>query len=201
MTANPVKVLFVDRDGTLIEEPPDEQVDSLEKVRFMPGVFAALAQLTRSGYRLVMVTNQDGLGTASFPQESFDLPQNFVLASFASQGIHFDAVCICPHRPADNCDCRKPKPGLVAEYLHTTTIDMARSAVIGDRLTDLAFATNLGIRGLRVLKAGSPAETWPAIASELLARRAVVERRTKETEIRISIDLDAEGPIRISTGI
>jgi imidazoleglycerol-phosphate dehydratase/histidinol-phosphatase len=201
VTANPVKVLFVDRDGTLIEEPPDEQVDSLEKVRFMPGVFAALAQLTRSGYRLVMVTNQDGLGTASFPQASFDLPQKFVLDSFASQGIHFDAVCICPHRPADNCDCRKPKPGMVADYLRTHTIDAARSAVIGDRDTDLTFAANLDVRGLRVRKDGTPAETWPALTSELLARRAVVERRTKETEIRISIDLDAEGPIRISTGI
>ena len=201
MTDQPKKVLFVDRDGTLIEEPPDEQVDTLEKVRFMPGVFAALAQLTRAGYRLVMVTNQDGLGSASFPRESFDLPHNFVVDSFASQGIHFDAQCICPHRPADNCDCRKPKPGMVADYLRTNNVDLARSAVIGDRDSDLAFAANIGVRGLRVRKDGAPSETWPAIANDLLARRAVVERRTKETEIRIDVDLDAEGPIKVSTGI
>ena len=201
MTDQPMKVLFVDRDGTLIEEPPDEQVDTLEKVRFMSGVFAALAQLTRAGYRLVMVTNQDGLGSASFPRASFDLPHNFVIDSFASQGIRFDAQCICPHRPADNCDCRKPKPGMVADYLRATKVDLTRSAVIGDRDSDLAFAANLGVRGLRVRKDGAPSETWPAIASDLLARRATVERRTKETEIRIDVDLDAEGPIKVSTGI
>jgi len=201
VTDLPKKVLFVDRDGTLIEEPADEQVDSLEKVRFMPGVFAALAQLTRAGYRLVMVTNQDGLGTVSFPRASFDLPHDFVVATFASQGIHFDAQCICPHRPADNCDCRKPKPGMVADYMRANNVDLARSAVIGDRDSDLAFAANLGVHGVRVRKDGAPSEAWPAIASYLLARRAAVERRTKETEIRINIDLDAEGPIKVSTGI
>jgi imidazoleglycerol-phosphate dehydratase/histidinol-phosphatase len=167
----------------------------------MPGVFAALAQLTRAGYRLVMVTNQDGLGSASFPRVSFELPHNFVVDSFASQGIRFDAQCICPHRPADNCDCRKPKPGMVADYLHANNVDLSRSAVIGDRDSDLAFAANIGVRGLRVRKDGTPSETWPAIANDLLARRAVVERRTKETEIRIDVDLDAEGPIKVSTGI
>ena len=132
-----LKVLFVDRDGTLIEEPPDEQVDSLAKVRWLPDVFASLQQLVAAGYRLVMVTNQDGLGTPSFPREQFEGPQQFVVDTLASQGIRFDAVCVCPHKPADGCDCRKPKPGLVRDYLASTKIDAARSAVIGDRLTDL----------------------------------------------------------------
>jgi imidazoleglycerol-phosphate dehydratase/histidinol-phosphatase len=147
-----------------------------------------------------MVTNQDGLGTASFPQQDFELPQNFVVDTLASQGVHFDAVCICPHKPADACSCRKPRLGLVQPYLDRTSIDFAGSAVIGDRMTDMTFAQNLGVRGLRVQMAGSPQETWPAIVTELLARRASVERSTKETSIAIAIDLDAEGPITISTG-
>lgn len=200
MNAAPLKVLFVDRDGTLIEEPPDEQVDRLDKIRFLPGVFASLQQLRAAGYRLVMVTNQDGLGTASFPLAEFEGPQDFVVRSFASQGLEFDAVCICPHRPADGCDCRKPKPGLVAEYLASHEIDRLTSAVVGDRDTDLEFARNLGLRGLRVRADGADGATWPAVVKELLARRAVGERRTKETQIRVAVDLDAEGPIRISTG-
>jgi imidazoleglycerol-phosphate dehydratase/histidinol-phosphatase len=201
MSTTPRKILFVDRDGTLIEEPPDEQVDSLDKVRWMPGVFAALQQLTAAGYQLVMVTNQDGLGTASFPREHFEPPQNFVVDTLASQGIAFAAICICPHRPTDNCECRKPKPGIAKDFLASHSIDLAASAVIGDRDTDLAFAANLGVRGLRVRKDGLPGESWPAVVSELLARRAVAQRRTKETDIRVQVDLDAEGPIRIATGI
>ena len=195
-----LRVLFVDRDGTLVEEPPDEQVDSLEKIRFMPAVFASLQKLTAAGYRLVMVTNQDGLGTASFPREKFELAQNFIVDAFASQGLTFGAICICPHRPADGCSCRKPNPGMVAEYLRNAPVDMAGSAVIGDRLTDLEFARNLGIRGLRVQRNGPPEETWPAIATSLLARRAHTTRETKETRIQIDVDLDAESPIRIATG-
>jgi imidazoleglycerol-phosphate dehydratase/histidinol-phosphatase len=194
------KVLFVDRDGTLIEEPPDEQVDSLAKVRWLPDVFASLQQLVAAGYRLVMVTNQDGLGTASFPREQFEPAQNFVVDTLASQGIGFDAVCICPHKPADGCDCRKPNAGLVKDYLAATRVDLARSAVIGDRISDMQFAGNLGVRGLRVQKDGAPAETWPAITRELLARRAHHERKTRETDIRIDVDLDAEAPIHIDSG-
>jgi imidazoleglycerol-phosphate dehydratase/histidinol-phosphatase len=194
------KILFVDRDGTLIEEPADEQVDSLDKIRWLPDVFASLQKLVAAGYRLVMITNQDGLGTDSFPQAAFDLPQNFVVDTLASQGLHFDAVCICPHKPAEACSCRKPKLGLVQAYLDRTSIDFAGSAVIGDRLTDMTFAQNLGVRGLRVQKAGSPQETWPAIVTQLLSRRASVERSTKETSIAIAIDLDAESPISINTG-
>jgi imidazoleglycerol-phosphate dehydratase/histidinol-phosphatase len=194
------KILFVDRDGTLIEEPADEQVDSLDKIRWLPDVFASLQKLVAAGYRLVMITNQDGLGTDSFPQAAFDLPQNFVVDTLASQGLHFDAVCICPHKPAEACSCRKPKLGLVQAYLDRTSIDFAGSAVIGDRVTDMTFAQNLGVRGLRVQKAGSPQETWPAIVTQLLSRRASVERSTKETSIAIAIDLDAESPISINTG-
>jgi imidazoleglycerol-phosphate dehydratase/histidinol-phosphatase len=194
------KVLFVDRDGTLVEEPPDEQVDSLGKIRFMPDVFASLQKLTAAGYRLVMVTNQDGLGSVSFPRERFELAQQFILDAFASQGLSFDAICICPHRPADGCDCRKPKPGHAADYLRNTAVDLTRSAVIGDRATDLEFARNIGVRGLRVQRHGSASETWPAIAAELLARRASVSRETKETRIHIDVDLDAEAPIQVATG-
>lgn len=200
MTDLPKKVLFVDRDGTLIEEPPDEQVDSLEKVRWLPDVFASLQRLVAAGFRLVMVTNQDGLGTASFPREQFQAPHDFVLDTLASQGITFDAICICPHRPDDACDCRKPKPGHVSEYLAANTIDLAGSAVIGDRLTDLQLAENLGVRGLRVRRDGPPSETWPAVTRELLARRAHYERKTRETDIRIDVDLDAEAPIHIDSG-
>jgi imidazoleglycerol-phosphate dehydratase / histidinol-phosphatase len=194
-------VLFVDRDGTLIEEPPDHQVDSLSKIRFMPGVFAALAELQRHGFRLAMITNQDGLGTASFPRPAFEESQNFVLAAFESQGITFDALFICPHRPADGCDCRKPKTGLVRDYLRDGDIDLANSAVIGDRDTDLELAANLGMRGLRVLRNGSDVETWPGIVAALTARNAVVDRRTKETQIQVRVGLDATSPIRVSTGI
>ena len=200
MSATPLKVLFLDRDGTLVEEPADEQVDSLAKIRFVPGVFASLQQLVRAGYRLVMVTNQDGLGTASFPQPDFEIPQQFIVEAFASQGIHFDAVCICPHKPADACACRKPSVRIVEDYLRDHVIDTAHSAVIGDRDSDLAFAANLGIRGLRFRINGAESETWPAITRELLARRATVQRRTKETDITVQVDLDAEGPIEISTG-
>src|SRR5581483_5283022 len=100
---NPPATLFIDRDGTLVEEPPDEQVDSLAKVRFMPGMFAALADLVSHGYRLVMVTNQDGLGTPSFPRPAFEGPQQFILETLRSQGIEFDAVFVCPHSKSDAC--------------------------------------------------------------------------------------------------
>jgi imidazoleglycerol-phosphate dehydratase/histidinol-phosphatase len=197
----PQAVLFIDRDGTLIEEPPDEQVDSLAKVKFMPGVFAALATLRDRGYAFAMVTNQDGLGTASFPQAAFDVPHRFVLETFASQGIGFDAVFVCPHFPRDACACRKPRTTLVDAYVRERPVDLAASAVIGDRDTDLEFAANLGVRGLRVRAAGATGETWPAIVRELIARRALVERRTRETTIRVAVDLDATEPVRASTGI
>ena len=193
------RILFIDRDGTLIEEPADKQVDALAKVRFMPGVFAALAQL-RSHFRFVMVTNQDGLGTGSFPRESFETPQQFMLDAFASQDIRFEAVFVCPHFGTDACECRKPKVGLVQDYVRSG-VDLGASAMIGDRDTDLEFARNLGVRGLRVRKDGSADESWPAVVRELLSRTAQVHRKTRETDIDVSVNLDATAPIHIVTGI
>jgi imidazoleglycerol-phosphate dehydratase/histidinol-phosphatase len=194
-------VLFIDRDGTLVEEPPDHQVDSLSKIRFMPGVFAALTELKRRGFRLVLISNQDGLGTASFPREAFEQSHNFIRTAFESQGITFEREFICPHFPADGCECRKPKTGLVRDFMRNGDIDLASSAVIGDRETDLELARNLGIRGLRVLQNGTDAETWGAVVAALSARKAVVERRTKETQINVRVGLDATSPIQVSTGI
>jgi imidazoleglycerol-phosphate dehydratase / histidinol-phosphatase len=197
----PAPVLFVDHDGTLVEEPPDQQVDAVEKVRFMPGVFAALAELKRAGFRLVIVTNQDGLGTPSHPTPAFEQAHRFILDAFASQGITFEAVLICPHFPSDGCDCRKPSAGLVRHYLSDPSADLSRSAVVGDRDTDLELARNLGLRGLRVRRNGTPEETWPAVARALLARRARIERVTRETRIAVSVDLDCGEPVRARTGI
>lgn len=196
-----MKVLFLDRDGTLVEEPPDEQVDDVAKIRFVPGVFAALQRLQQEGYRLVMVTNQDGLGTASFPRDDFEKPQRFILEAFASQGIHFDEIFVCPHRRTDGCDCRKPKTALVTDWVRNAGVDLSRSAIVGDRDTDLEFGRNLGIQALRVTVNGPMAETWPQITATLLARRAKLERKTRETDISVSVDLDAEGPITARTGI
>ena len=193
--------LFIDRDGVLIEEPPDEQVDSLAKLRFMPGVFAALTLLRQAGYRLVMVSNQDGLGTPAFPTVQFELCQNFLLATLGSQGIHFDAICICPHLPRDNCECRKPKTGLLRDYLRGNDYDRARSAVIGDRDSDMQLASNLGVRGLRLTLGGTADQTWPDVVRELRARRARVERRTRETAISVAVELDGDTQISINTGI
>jgi imidazoleglycerol-phosphate dehydratase/histidinol-phosphatase len=195
------RILFVDRDGTLIEEPADHQVDSLEKIRFMPGVFAALAELKRRGFRLAMVTNQDGLGTPSFPRPTFETPQQFILDAFRSQGIEFDAVFVCPHFQADGCDCRKPRTGLVQDYIRDAAVDLEASAMIGDRETDLEFARNLGVRGLLVRGNGSDPETWAQAVHSLTARQGHVDRRTKETNISVRVGLDATAPIQIATGI
>ena len=134
------KVLFIDRDGTLIEEPEDNQVDALEKVRLVPDVMASLRELAASGYRFVMVSNQDGLGTDAFPEEDFTRCHEHVLALFESQGITFEEIFICPHLPAAGCECRKPRAGLLTRYLAETAIDLGRSAVIGDRATDIELA-------------------------------------------------------------
>jgi imidazoleglycerol-phosphate dehydratase / histidinol-phosphatase len=197
------RILFIDRDGTLVEEPPDEQVDSLAKIRLLPGVIPALLELKRAGYRFVLVSNQDGLGTHTFPEPSFREPQDFIRALFASQGIEFEAEFFCPHRPVDGCDCRKPKTGMLTNFLRDNPLDPAHSYVIGDRDTDLQLAANLGLQGLRVCADGTDDATWPAIVQRLLrsGRTATVLRRTKETDIRVRVNLDAAAPVAIATGI
>jgi imidazoleglycerol-phosphate dehydratase/histidinol-phosphatase len=195
--------LFIDRDGTLVEEPPDQQVDRIDKIRLMPGVVAALTSLKAAGYRFVMVTNQDGLGTDSFPEPAFREAHEFILALFASQGIDFDSVLICPHRATDGCDCRKPGTRLVEEYLKASPMDPSRSAVVGDRMTDLELAQRLGIAGYKVDRGGLADCSWPAVARGLAMphRTAQLDRRTRETTIAVRIDLDAEEPVRVATGI
>jgi imidazoleglycerol-phosphate dehydratase / histidinol-phosphatase len=197
------RILFLDRDGTLNEEVPDEQVDSLAKIRLMPDVVPALLELKRAGFAFVMVTNQDGLGTASFPQESFDLAHRFIMDLLRSQGIEFEAVGICPHFKRDGCACRKPKLGMIDDFLAANTLDKQNSFMIGDRDTDLEFAANLGIQGLRISLGGEPGETWPAIAASIIgrARRARIHRKTKETDIVVEVDLSREGPTSIDTGL
>jgi imidazoleglycerol-phosphate dehydratase/histidinol-phosphatase len=195
------KIAFLDRDGTLIHEPPDEQVDSLEKIGLVPGVIPALLRLRDAGYEFVIVSNQDGRGTPSFPEDSFKLVQDFVTALFESQGIRFREVFFCPHLPADGCVCRKPRPGLLTEFLSATPLDRNASIVIGDRATDMELAANIGLRGLK-LDPADP-DNWARIAHELVEvpRTATVSRVTKETRIECRVDLDADSPIRIDTGI
>jgi imidazoleglycerol-phosphate dehydratase/histidinol-phosphatase len=197
------RVLFLDRDGTLNEEVADEQIDTLAKVRLMPGVIPALLELKRAGFAFVVVTNQDGLGTPAFPRESFDVAHRFILDLFNSQGIEFEAVFLCPHFKREGCDCRKPKLGMVQAFLDVNEIDKTRSFMIGDRETDLEFAANLGVQGLRISLGGRPEETWPAIAARILgqARRARVNRKTKETDISVEVDLSREGPNSIASGL
>jgi imidazoleglycerol-phosphate dehydratase/histidinol-phosphatase len=197
------KILFIDRDGTLIHEPDDFQVDRLDKVRLVDAVIPALLELQKHGFRLVMISNQDGLGTPAFPREHFDAAHALVLQILTSQGISFDEIFICPHLPADNCDCRKPRSGLLTRFLAANTIDLTASAVIGDRDSDMDLAERIGVRGLRVNCEHDKALTWPQIVDSLCrsARTAQVDRVTNETRIRVGVNLDAANPVAITTGI
>ena len=195
------KIAFLDRDGTLIEEPPDFQVDSLAKLRLAQGVVPALRRLQDAGFELVMVSNQDGLGSDSFPQEAFDKPHEFLLRLLASQGIGFAEVFVCPHRAGDGCECRKPMTGLVNAFMRERPVDRAASVMIGDRETDLEFAGNLGVRGFRV-DAADPG-SWEKLAHEIVDAPRVgrCRRATRETDIRAEVDLDAPGAAEVATGI
>ncbi len=194
------RILFLDRDGTLIVEPPDEQIDSLEKFALLDGVIPALLKLRDAGFEFVIVSNQDGLGTASFPRETFEPPQRLMEQVFASQGIRFAAMHFDVHRPADNAPTRKPGIGMLLDYLRAGNLDFEASAVIGDRDTDLDLARNLGVRGFKL---GPNDFDWPTLA-HLLAdapRTASVERKTKETRIRVVVDLDREAAAEVATGL
>lgn len=197
-------ILFVDRDGTLIEEPADFQIDAFEKIRFVRNVIPAMLRLRDAGYQFVIVSNQDGLGSDSYPQASFDGPNDLMLQIFASQGIVFRDVLVDPSWPADNSPNRKPGIGMMLPYLQDRSIDWARSAMVGDRPTDIQFADNMKIRGfqLRTPQFGGDWD-WDGIAHELAdaPRRAVVQRDTKETRIRVAVDLDRVAASKIDTGL
>ncbi len=212
------KILFIDRDGTLVIEPPvDYQLDSFEKLEFYPKVFRNLHFIrTRLDFELVMVTNQDGLGTASFPEDTFWPVHNLMLKSFAGEGITFDDICIDRSFPEDNAPTRKPRTGMLTRYIHNEEYDLAGSFVIGDRATDVELAKNLGCRAIllqpdtSILKdtelenvCALATTDWDRIAEFLFAgeRIAEVRRTTKETDIHVRINLDGNGTCDISTGL
>lgn len=197
------KILFLDRDGTLVLEPEDKQVDAIAKVRLMPGVIPALLRTRDAGYEFVIVSNQDGMGSPSFPLDNFESTQEYIRNLFLSQGLSFSREFYCPHFPEDGCGCRKPKAGLLKEFLAATELDRSRSAVVGDRDTDLELAENLGLRGFKVAAAASGDLGWEGIAHRLLddPRHADIERQTRETSIGVSVDLDREADAQVSTGI
>ncbi|HST44175.1 MAG TPA: bifunctional histidinol-phosphatase/imidazoleglycerol-phosphate dehydratase HisB [Luteimonas sp.] len=197
-------ILFVDRDGTLIEEPDDFQIDGFEKLRLFAGVIPALLRLRDAGYAFVMVSNQDGLGSAVYPQASFDGPHALMMQVFASQGIAFREVLIDRSLPAERAPTRKPGIGMVLHYLKDREIDWARSAMVGDRETDMAFADNLGIRGFHLRTPGFGGSwDWDGIAHVLVdaPRQARVQRTTRETRIRVGLDLDRAADPRVATGL
>jgi imidazoleglycerol-phosphate dehydratase/histidinol-phosphatase len=203
-----MNVVFLDRDGTLIIEPPDEQIDSLEKLEMIPGVIQGLQLLQRHGFVLVMVTNQDNLGTAIYPQEKYDLVQSKLIGLLAGEGVLFTEVFVCPHNAKENCSCRKPKTGLLDSYLKQKNIDLDKSFVVGDRETDVQLAKNIGCKSLRLAKdAESKADYSSGSFLELCRfiiqqnRSSIVQRNTAETQISIEVVLDGTGVYEISSGI
>ena len=204
------KALFIDRDGTIIIEPPiTEQVNSLEEMTFLPGVIRNLYFIAKNlDFELVMVTNQDGLGTENYPQEVFDSVQNKMLEVLEGEGITFSAIHIDKSYPHEGLATRKPGTGMLTAYMDGS-YDLENSYVIGDRLTDVKLAENLGSKSILITaekgnsNATFEAEKWDEIAEFLFAgeRKATVARKTKETDINISINLDGNGKANISTGL
>ena len=195
------RILFIDRDGTLIEEPADEQIDAFEKLKFTKGVFRNLHFIREhTDFEFVMVSNQDGLGTDAFPEDTFWPVQDFILQTLESEGITFDEILVDPHFPEDNAPTRKPNTGLVEKYMNDPEYDIANSYVIGDRETDRKFAENIGCKSLILSDEGM---SWDKIAELLFAgeRTAEVRRTTKETDIHIKVNLDGTGKCDISTGL
>lgn len=220
------KLLFIDRDGTLIAEPqPDQQVDSLAKLDFIPKAISAMRKIAdETDYGLIMVTNQDGLGTDSFPEDTFWPAHNKMMTTLAGENIQFTGVHIDRHFPRDNAPTRKPGTGMLMDYV-TGDYDLANSYVIGDRLTDVQLAVNLGAKAILFLPPGGLATVQSADVSGLTdamrdaialttgdwdeiyrflrlpARTAVVERNTKETQIRVELNLDGTGQAAMHTGL
>jgi len=217
------KVLFIDRDGTLILEPPiDFQVDSFEKLQFYPKVFSGLGKIASElDFELVMVTNQDGLGTASYPYESFIGPHTLMVEALRSEGVEFAEECIDRTFPEENAETRKPRTGLLTKYFNGD-YDLANSFVIGDRLTDVELAKNLGTKAIYMVNQNDPGKAevtakeeeliavialrsndWDEIYTflKLGERTATYQRKTNETDISIELDLDGTGYSKINTGI
>ena len=213
------KVLFIDRDGTLALEPENYELDALDKLVFYPGVFQYLGRIAKElDYELVMVTNQDGLGTDSFPEDTFWPTHEFMMTALKNEGINFSEVLIDKSLPADNAPTRKPKTGMLTAYLDNADYDLENSYVIGDRLTDMELAVNLGAKGILLqndarMAAAIPEALANAIALKTTAwsdiytllkaggRRISHERKTKETAIEIDLNLDGTGESSIDTGI
>ncbi|HYQ59175.1 MAG TPA: bifunctional histidinol-phosphatase/imidazoleglycerol-phosphate dehydratase HisB [Draconibacterium sp.] len=212
------KVLFIDRDGTLNYETADEQIDAFEKLEFLPKVFRNMHYIRKNlDYELVMVTNQDGLGTDSFPEDTFWPVHNFILKAFENEGVVFDDICIDRHFPEDNSTTRKPATGMLTKYLEGD-YDLANSFVIGDRKTDIMLAKNLGAKGIFINNSDQVEELekeglagicalisddWDDIYACVASpqRTAKVSRTTKETDISITLNLDGSGICNISTGL
>jgi imidazoleglycerol-phosphate dehydratase/histidinol-phosphatase len=214
------KVLFIDRDGTLIVEPAfDYQIDSLEKLEFIPGAIGAMSRIATLGFELAMVTNQDGLGTASFPEETFWPAHNKMLRTLEGEGVHFTGMHIDPSFEHEKSPNRKPGTGMLAGYFDERFYDLPGSFVIGDRITDIQLAKNLGAKGIlfqpletgrrMIEEAGLQDATalitdrWEDIFAFLRLgdRRATIERKTRETDIALTLDLDGQGETRIATGL
>ena len=211
------KILFIDRDGTLVIEPPiDYQLDSLEKLEFYPKVMRNLGFVrSKLDFEFVMVTNQDGLGTTSFPEDTFWPAHNLMMKTLEGEGITFDNICIDRSFPEENAPTRKPRTGMLIKYIDNPDYDLAGSFVIGDRPTDVELAKNLGCRAIFLqdddsllsdeLKAVCALATrdWDKVAEFLFAgeRRATIRRTTKETDILVEVDLDGSGRCNIATGL